>query len=260
MLVPYWPIYLELRIDVFAPPQAVAINETSPMNKKKPNYSPTHFELVKRAESWLKKNGFKCVIRDPFKAATREQPDVIGWKYGTSVVIECKTNQADFRQDMKKPFRQKPELGMGQWRIFLAPKNLIDVAALPKKWGLLEATERQVHRTHGVPKGNIWSNPPFTDFNSDAERLVLTSALRRLEIRGYLPDIYEGIPHALETNTTWRPYSQFDGNNQNCYLIIEFTHIKGTLKKYIHQVGPGLLGQSPDWEPTRYCLVPAFDN
>lgn len=230
----------------------------NPDNTKRLVYKPTHFELVKRAESWLIKNGFKCVIRDPFKAATREHPDVIGWKHGISVVIECKSSLADFRQDAKKPFRKCPELGMGQWRLFLAPKGLISLDQLPDKWGLLEATQKKIFRSHGVPMGNIWSPQPFTDFNGAAERDVLISALRRLEIRGHLPEIYDGIPHPSETNTRWRPYNMFNGDHQNCYVLVEFTHFTNSLKKYVQQYGPELLGETTEWKPTRYCLIPAF--
>jgi len=212
--------------------------------------------LVIRAEYWLKSIGFKTVIRDPFKAATKEQPDVIGWRYGVSVLIECKSSFADFRKDQTKSFRQNPEKGMGQWRLYFAPKGLIEVTSLPEKWGLLETTQKKVFRTYGVPPGNIWSNPPFAKFNQEAERILLISALRRLEVRGYLPEIYDGIPNPREMSTRWYPFSSEVTSLASGHVIIEYTHQQTGLKKYCENSFDPESVPLAGWKPTRYCAIP----
>ena len=98
-----------------------------------------HFEIVQRAEKFLKAMNCKIVIRDPFKALTMsgEAPDAIGWKSGVSFLIEVKTSRSDFLADKKKRFRIKPEQGMGDWRFYMCPPEIIKPDDLPEGWGLL---------------------------------------------------------------------------------------------------------------------------
>jgi hypothetical protein len=69
-----------------------------------------------------------------------ETPDAIGWAIGGrfSILVEVKVSRADFRKDLRKPFRVRPERGVGQWRYYLAPAGLISAEELPERWGLLE--------------------------------------------------------------------------------------------------------------------------
>lgn len=74
-----------------------------------------------------------------------EVPDAIGfrasgWEDG-SVVVEVKTSRSDFLADKKKPHRQDGK-GMGNWRYFLCPENVIRVDELPSGWGLLWVNTR----------------------------------------------------------------------------------------------------------------------
>lgn len=158
----------------------------------------THNELVNRAERWLKNQGCGVVFRDEFRAVTcdGEQPDAIGWRSGLSLLIECKASRGDFLADKKKRFRQDPALGMGDWRFFMCPPDLINPEDLPQGWGLLYALPRQVKKVHGIP-GNChwWTRKPF-EGNKRAETQMMYSALRRMEIRGHLSEIYDGPPGA----------------------------------------------------------------
>lgn len=155
----------------------------------------THNELVLKAEKWLKSQGCGIVFRDPFRAATHngEFPDAIGWRDGLSILVECKASRADFLADKGKPFRRDPELGMGDWRFYLCPPEVITIADLPAGWGLLYATPRQVKKIHGAP-GNCgwWKGKPF-EGNKRCETQMLYSALRRLEKRGHFEEIYEKL-------------------------------------------------------------------
>lgn len=67
---------------------------------------------------------------------------------------------------------------------------------LPPSWGLLHVVNGRVRKVHGWPKGNCcWGNPddkPFTG-NKQVECDYMLSALRRMELRGHLNEIYDGV-------------------------------------------------------------------
>lgn len=155
--------------------------------------SLTHSDLTMIAEKWLSNTvGCSVAFRDlKTSNKTGEIPDAIGWRDGVSIMIEAKTSRSDFLADKKKVFRVMPELGVGDWRFFLCPPNMINPDELPEGWGLLYATGNIVKRVHGVPKGNCeWGNHPFVG-NKNSETIMLVSALRRLKLRGHLHLIYE---------------------------------------------------------------------
>src|ERR1700716_4169428 len=98
----------------------------------------THNQLVQKAIGWLR--SYRCsVVLSEQACASGEMPDAIGWERTQhSVVVECKIPRADFRVDRSKPFRQKPERGLGCERFYLTLPGLVQVAKLPPGWGLLE--------------------------------------------------------------------------------------------------------------------------
>ena len=106
----------------------------------------THAKLVSLAVAWLRR--YRCgVVLSEQACVSGEMPDAIGWKKAChSVLVECKLSRGDFLADREKPFRQKPELGVGCERYYLAPRNLIRVEELPTGWGLLEISARQIER------------------------------------------------------------------------------------------------------------------
>lgn len=161
----------------------------------------THTDLCNIAYTFLKRNGFGVAFHDRFRAGTLsgEQPDAMGFRSGTSCLIECKVSRSDFLADKKKRFRKDPAMGMGDWRFMMAPKGLIKVTELPKGWGLLEVSESgRVFKVKGWPMNTQWiSDSPFVG-SRDNERAYMYSALRRMEIRGYLDQVYEGIPQSKE--------------------------------------------------------------
>ena len=138
-----------------------------------------HAQLVTRATEWLRRR-YKCgIILAEQYCATGEVPDVIAWKgFCKSVLVECKVSRADFLADAAKPFRQKPEEGMGSQRFYMAPAGMIAADELPKHWGLLELHGREVRMT--VKPGRI-------DLRTEAglmkEMNLLLASLRRVEVR-----------------------------------------------------------------------------
>lgn len=157
----------------------------------------THDELCDIAARFLKRNGFGVVFHDKFRAITHngEQPDCLGFRTGTSCLIECKTSRADFIADRKKKFRIAPELGMGNFRFMMTPENLITVDELPANWGLLTVSKAgRVKKVHGWPANTGWHDHPF-HASKACEVDYLYSACRRMEIRGHLKEVYEGLPN-----------------------------------------------------------------
>lgn len=154
-----------------------------------------HSDLCVQGERWLRRMGCRVTLRDPFKAAvhTGECPDVIGWRDGHSILIECKASRSDFLCDRKKSFRANSALGMGDARLYLAPPGVIAVDDLPEGWGLLIAHERKVEiassyprsyemKSYGVSrktrKAIAWWPYPF-EGNKRCETIMLVSALAR---------------------------------------------------------------------------------
>lgn len=152
-----------------------------------------HDELCLLADKFLKRNGFGVVFHDRYQARvySGEKPDAIGFKNNVSLLIECKCSRADFLADRRKKFRVNSSLGMGDWRFYLCPPDIIRVNDLPDGWGLLYAYRNRVQKIHGFPSNaNLISAKPFVG-NKQAECDFMYGALRRMVIRGHFDDIYK---------------------------------------------------------------------
>ena len=153
-------------------------------------------ELVTRAKSWLRSKGCGLILGEPFRARTtsKEIPDAIGWFCdATSILVECKVSRSDFLADKNKRFRKEPDLGVGQWRVYLCPPGIIEGVDLPEHWGLLWSVGRSVKAVHGVPGNCHWrTHAPFLP-NRLTETEILSQAMRRVVIRGHMDDVYEPI-------------------------------------------------------------------
>jgi hypothetical protein len=105
-------------------------------------------------------------------------PDAIGWKRAChSVLVECKVTRSDFLADRAKPFRIKPEQGVGCERFYLIPCGLVREEELPAGWGLLELGRGQIETTRPSAK-NLRSASGFR-----CEMNLLLASLRRVEVR-----------------------------------------------------------------------------
>ena len=84
---------------------------------------------------------------------------------------------------------------MGVFRFFLCPAGIIQPEDLPEKWGLLWVNEKGKVRQKIGPKGNIWNAHQQDFFFSErcikSEWNMMASALRRIHLRGLLPEIYD---------------------------------------------------------------------
>jgi hypothetical protein len=137
----------------------------------------THAQLVQRAVAWLRH--YRCgVVLSEQACLSGEMPDAIGWKRAChSVLVECKISHADFLADRDKPFRQRPETGVGCERFYLTPKDLVRPEELPPGWGLLECGNREVHLVCASARDLR------TAIGFRYEMNLLLASLRRVEIR-----------------------------------------------------------------------------
>lgn len=137
----------------------------------------THAQLVERAVRWLR--WYRCgVVLSEQACVSGEMPDAIGWKQAChSVLVECKVTRADFLADRDKPFRQKPEKGVGSERFYLTPPGLTSAKELPAGWGLLELRNGRVEMLHPSAK-NLRTARGFR-----YEMNLLLASLRRVEVR-----------------------------------------------------------------------------
>jgi hypothetical protein len=107
-----------------------------------------------------------------------EMPDAIGWKRAChSVLVECKVTRSDFLADRAKPYRLKPEQGVGCERFYLVPAGLVRREEIPAGWGLLEHRQSNIETTHPSTK-NLRTPTGFR-----FEMNLLLASLRRVEVR-----------------------------------------------------------------------------
>lgn len=110
----------------------------------------SHAQLVMIAAKYASKQ-MNCgaVFKEHKCATTREIVDVAAYRPGVMINIEVKVTRSDFLKDKTKNHRKNPETGVGHYRFYIAPKELISVDELPARWGLLEVTDNgTVKQTH----------------------------------------------------------------------------------------------------------------
>ena len=164
----------------------------------------THKNLCPLAVGWLKrpasKGGPGCQVA--FSEArgtwTGEIPDALGFRANvhdeSSTLVEVKVTRSDFLADIKKPHRQNAALGVGVYRCFMCPENLIAIDELPVGWGLIEVTPRGALRVRagrvlqGYRDVDVWQNTR----NIEREWTMLACVLNRVgdveRVQGWLKD------------------------------------------------------------------------
>ena len=148
-------------------------------NMPKTSSEKKHAQLVSLAAEWLRhKYGCGIVLSEQY-CATGEVPDVIGWKASCqSVLVECKVSRADFLADANKPFRSQPQDALGSKRFYLVPAGMIAREELPRYWGLLECSGREVEMV--LKPGRVDLRSPVGLMK---EMNLLLASLRRVEVR-----------------------------------------------------------------------------
>ncbi|APE04351.1 hypothetical protein BM526_18805 (plasmid) [Alteromonas mediterranea] len=154
--------------------------------------SDLHKELCFKASKFLMNNGFSVAFDDRLQAASGsgEFPDALGFRNGVSCLIEVKVSRSDFLADKKKRFRVEPSLGMGDWRFYLSPPDVISSEDLPEGWGLLHYVRSKIVKVEGWPPNTQWIFKKPFEANKQSECDVLYSALRRIKKSGHLDAAY----------------------------------------------------------------------
>ena len=117
----------------------------------------THADLVQRAALWLA-GTMRCgIVLTEFASAEPETPDVLGFtRGGDSVLVECKTNRADFLRDRRKPSRAYDARGLGQRRYYFCEPGVIRFGTgeldLTDGWGLATVSARVRVVVHPIPR------------------------------------------------------------------------------------------------------------
>lgn len=137
-----------------------------------------HRDMCERAAQWLRGTmGCNLAVWE-LTACAAEKPDAVGWKPFESILVECKTSRADFLRDKKKYHKATPERGMGNYRYYFCPPDVITVEDLPEFWGLayLKSGKVTIIRKAIKQEANLF-----------VERTFLVSILRRkMQGCGYL--------------------------------------------------------------------------
>ena len=154
-----------------------------------------HKEIVDIAARWARSR--HGVVVKEFYCYTHDIPDVFACNGSFSTMIECKISRSDFLRDKKKIYRWgNGEYGMSNYRIYCAPKGLLDLNRdIPEKWGLLEVDDKGKARLAvDIFKGNksiFWFEN--NTFMQNEERKILYSIARRATVKGLMPKICEAL-------------------------------------------------------------------
>lgn len=137
----------------------------------------THDEITKASIDFLIKV-YRCsVVISELRNVIAEVPDVFGFDWRYSVVLESKVSVADFKKDVKKEFRKKPELGIGMFRYYVVPDELITEKDLfDKKWGIIYVSKSgKNYRFKTIKKADR-----YDEYNYHDERKLIVSCMKRL--------------------------------------------------------------------------------
>lgn len=143
-----------------------------------------HSDLCIVACQWLAKSR-RCqhVFADVSSMKLNEFPDAIGYRPraygGGTTVIEVKTSIEDFKRDAHKGWRQREAMGavsgMGRWRYYLTPEDLISEVDVPDDHGLLWVTSKgRIRMRRAAPIREVR--------DVDSELSILCTMLRRREL------------------------------------------------------------------------------
>lgn len=160
----------------------------------------THKELIEKGVNYLIQKSYYVVITELSTLnLSGEIPDIIGFDFEKSIVIECKVSLQDWKRDREKKFRKNPALGLGNYRYYLIPDTLLyktkmmneeKKKSLLGNWGLLSyITLNPWNKKEELKQGRIinihtspyFSRNPYMFLN---ERRILISAFRRIQGKG----------------------------------------------------------------------------
>lgn len=154
--------------------------------KKTTTENSEHRRLCELGAKWLHRHKQNVLVPNcPFVAIeivtiNQETPDIFGWDFWSTVLIEVKVSRNDFHADAKKHFRTYPEQGIGTKRLYLCPEGMISLDEIPEKWGLLYERDGKI---------KIIRKPEdFDEKDFLGENRIYASVFRRCGVR---PQVFD---------------------------------------------------------------------
>lgn len=139
----------------------------------------THRELCELGAKYMFRNGTIPFNKPKYVVCELERigecPDVFGFGFAYTQLLEVKVSRSDFLSDKKKDWRIKPEIGLGQYRSYLCPENLIKENELPENWGLFYVNDEGKIRMIKKPEHQVSS--------SIQEVNLIASIMRREQLK-----------------------------------------------------------------------------
>lgn len=168
----------------------------------------THRHCCIKAARYLRSKGIHPFHRGQYSVCELERvgecPDAFAWGGSSTQLIEVKVSRNDFLSDNKKLWRKNPSYGIGKYRSYLCPANLIKTEELPERWGLLYIDEK------GKITQIVEAEPQ--ECNHIEEINLITSILRREGIapKMFNYKIYKNESDWKENIDLWSDYAKAD--------------------------------------------------
>ena len=159
----------------------------------------THDEIADWCALRLRSKGYKFSLSNLTSSMHGEQPDVLGITYsGESILVEVKVSRSDFLADKKKPWRVDLNKGMGDHRVYLTPKGLLNPKEIPYGWMLWEV-HGKTKPTLKIIKGHA---PKIMDNPWGSGKTTLWSYLN-CDQKEYLHFYRHNVDKSYRKELTW---------------------------------------------------------
>lgn len=145
----------------------------------------THAELIEYGRRWLYRRNCGYVAAEECGLAL-EQPDLLGFRSGFTIMIEVKISRRDFKRDALKFFRTHPRQGVGNYRYYLCPEGVIKPSDIPSQWGLIHLRGKRLHIVSGPKTFQKSHYEWWQESNLVAENQIMYSVLRKAHREGLL--------------------------------------------------------------------------
>jgi hypothetical protein len=153
--------------------EMVTLDATSPVAGKP--FKWTHSNLIYAVSKWaVGVAGYPVCVTECKVKSTKEIPDALAFKAnGNTALFEIKVSHSDFAADAGKKFRTDVDKGMGLYRYYVVPWDLVGPEEVAPGWGLIWVGD----------SGKVSVRKQSSKFlrrKAAAEISTLVSALRRM--------------------------------------------------------------------------------
>lgn len=194
----------------------IKTKEKKPAPLPRPVVTDLHSKLCEIGRKWVlrapsaKGGNMHLAFTEIGCQATKEHPDVFALhSSGETIILEAKASRSDFLADKKKSFRAEPDQGMGDFRYYICPKDVVKEEDLKgTQWGLIWVSpggQCTVKRGHCLNK-NIHQRVDNErrwrcKKNTDAENKLILSLLIRIGFNVDISALVEVIKSEAKYNS-----------------------------------------------------------